>query len=250
MPQETQPTSPIYPTYNRADLAFERGQGVWLETRDGRRFMDCAGGVAVNALGHAHPHLVQALKDQAEKVWHVSNLFEIPGQRRLAERLCEASFADKVFFTNSGAEATTILTFEGAFHGRTLATISAGGQAKYLEGFGPKLPGFKQLPFGDHDALRLAIAEPDVAAILIEPIQGEGGIRSVPPQCLTGLRELCDERGVLLIYDEYRPGSAARGVSTPISIRARPRIFSPPPRESGAAFRLAPVWRRRPAPAP
>ncbi|MEE2949817.1 MAG: aspartate aminotransferase family protein [Pseudomonadota bacterium] len=231
MPQETQPSSPIYPTYNRADLAFERGQGVWLETRDGRRFMDCAGGVAVNALGHAHPHLVQALKDQAEKVWHVSNLFEIPGQRRLAERLCGASFADKVFFTNSGAEAlecaiktarryhyvngaperTTILTFEGAFHGRTLATISAGGQAKYLEGFGPKLPGFKQLPFGDHDALRLAIAEPDVAAVLIEPIQGEGGIRSVPPQCLTGLRELCDERGVLLIYDEVQTGIGRTG---------------------------------------
>ena len=223
--------SPLFSTYARADLAFERGEGVWLETRDGRRFMDFSGGIAVNSLGHAHPHLVEALKSQAEKLWHVSNLYEIPGQRRLAERLTAATFADRAFFTNSGAEAVEcaiktarryhyvngaperfhILTFEGAFHGRTLATIAAGGQKKYLEGFGPKAEGFDQLPFGDHEALKEAAARPDVAAILIEPIQGEGGIRKVPLQCLTGLRELCDELGILLIYDEVQTGVGRTG---------------------------------------
>lgn len=223
--------SPLFETYARADLAFERGEGVWLETRDGRRYMDFAGGIAVNSLGHAHPHLVAALKEQAEKLWHVSNLYEIPGQRRLAERLTAATFADRAFFTNSGAEALEcaiktarryhfvrgaperfrILTFEGAFHGRTLATIAAGGQTKYLEGFGPKVEGFDQLPFGDHEALKQAAAAPDVAAILIEPIQGEGGIRAVPPQCLRGLRELCDKHGILLIYDEVQTGIGRTG---------------------------------------
>lgn len=223
--------SPLFETYARADLAFERGEGVWLETRDGRRYMDFGGGIAVNSLGHAHPHLVAALKDQAEKLWHVSNLYEIPGQRRLAERLTAATFADRAFFTNSGAEALEcaiktarryhfvsgaperfrILTFEGAFHGRTLATIAAGGQKKYLEGFGPKVEGFDQLPFGDHEALKQAAAAPDVAAILIEPIQGEGGIRKVPPQCLRGLRELCDKHGILLIYDEVQTGIGRTG---------------------------------------
>ncbi|MDY8108678.1 aspartate aminotransferase family protein [Fulvimarina sp. 2208YS6-2-32] len=224
-------TSPIYPTYNRAPLAFEKGAGVWLTGTDGRQYLDCAGGVAVNSLGHAHPHLVEALKAQAEKLWHVSNLFEIPGQKRLADRLCEASFADRVFFTNSGAEAlecaiktarryhyvngaperVNILTFSGAFHGRTLATIAAGGQEKYLEGFGPKAPGFVSLPFGDHEALKRAAAEPDVAAILVEPVQGEGGVRALPLPCLTGLRELCDERGILLIYDEVQTGIGRTG---------------------------------------
>ncbi|HEY9056092.1 MAG TPA: aspartate aminotransferase family protein [Aurantimonas sp.] len=223
--------SPLFGTYARADLAFERGEGVWLETRDGRRYMDFGGGIAVNSLGHAHPHLVAALKEQAEKLWHVSNLYEIPGQRRLAERLTAATFADRAFFTNSGAEALEcaiktarryhfvrgaperfrILTFEGAFHGRTLATIAAGGQKKYLEGFGPKVEGFDQLPFGDHEALKQAAAAPDVAAILIEPIQGEGGIRAVPPQCLRGLRELCDKHGILLIYDEVQTGIGRTG---------------------------------------
>ncbi|MEC5289265.1 aspartate aminotransferase family protein [Aurantimonas sp. C2-6-R+9] len=223
--------SPLFETYARADLAFERGEGVWLETRDGRRYMDFGGGIAVNSLGHAHPHLVAALKDQAEKLWHVSNLYEIPGQRRLAERLTAATFADRAFFTNSGAEALEcaiktarryhfvsgaperfrILTFEGAFHGRTLATIAAGGQKKYLEGFGPKVEGFDQLPFGDHEALKQAAAAPDVAAILIEPIQGEGGIRKVPPQCLRGLRGLCDKHGILLIYDEVQTGIGRTG---------------------------------------
>lgn len=223
--------SPLFETYARADLSFERGEGVWLETRDGRRYMDFGGGIAVNSLGHAHPHLVAALKEQAEKLWHVSNLYEIPGQRRLAERLTAATFADRAFFTNSGAEALEcaiktarryhfvsgaperfrILTFEGAFHGRTLATIAAGGQKKYLEGFGPKVEGFDQLPFGDHEALKQAAAAPDVAAILIEPIQGEGGIRKVPPQCLRGLRELCDKHGILLIYDEVQTGIGRTG---------------------------------------
>lgn len=223
--------SPLYDTYARAPLAFERGEGVWLVTGEGRRYMDFAAGIAVNSLGHAHPHLVAALTEQANKLWHLSNLYEIPGQRRLAERLTEATFADRAFFTNSGAEALEcaiktarryhyvdgaperyrILTFEGAFHGRTLATIAAGGQAKYLEGFGPKAPGFDQLPFGDHEALKQAAAEPDVAAILIEPIQGEGGVRSVPPQCLQGLRDLCDEHGILLIYDEVQTGIGRTG---------------------------------------
>ena len=231
MADTTDHFSPLFETYARAPLAFERGSGVWLETRDGRRFMDFGGGIAVNCLGHAHPHLVETMKAQAEKLWHVSNLYEIPDQTRMAERLTAATFADRAFFANSGAEAVEcaiktarryhyvngaperyrILTFEGAFHGRTLATIAAGGQKKYLEGYGPKVEGFDQLPFGDHDALREAAAQPDVAAILIEPIQGEGGIRSVPPMCLTGLREMCDNLGILLIYDEVQTGVGRTG---------------------------------------
>jgi len=231
MADTTDHSSPLFETYARAPLAFERGSGVWLETRDGRRFMDFGGGIAVNCLGHAHPHLVETMKAQAEKLWHVSNLYEIPDQTRMAERLTAATFADRAFFANSGAEAVEcaiktarryhyvngaperyrILTFEGAFHGRTLATIAAGGQQKYLEGYGPKVEGFDQLPFGDHDALREAAAQPDIAAILIEPIQGEGGIRSVPPMCLTGLREMCDNLGILLIYDEVQTGVGRTG---------------------------------------
>ena len=231
MADTTDHSSPLFETYARAPLAFERGSGVWLETRDGRRFMDFGGGIAVNCLGHAHPHLVETMKTQAEKLWHVSNLYEIPDQTRMAERLTAATFADRAFFANSGAEAVEcaiktarryhyvngaperyrIRTFEGAFHGRTLATIAAGGQKKYLEGYGPKVEGFDQLPFGDHDALREAAAQPDVAAILIEPIQGEGGIRSVPPMCLTGLREMCDNLGILLIYDEVQTGVGRTG---------------------------------------
>ncbi|MCW7544187.1 aspartate aminotransferase family protein [Aurantimonas litoralis] len=231
MADTTDHSSPLFETYARAPLAFERGSGVWLETRDGRRFMDFGGGIAVNCLGHAHPHLVETMKAQAEKLWHVSNLYEIPDQTRMAERLTAATFADRAFFANSGAEAVEcaiktarryhyvngaperyrILTFEGAFHGRTLATIAAGGQKKYLEGYGPKVEGFDQLPFGDHDALREAAAQPDVAAILIEPIQGEGGIRSVPAMCLTGLREMCDNLGILLIYDEVQTGVGRTG---------------------------------------
>lgn len=222
--------SPLFNTYNRAPITVERGEGSWLVDDKGERYLDFGGGIAVSALGHAHPHLVEAVKTQAEKLWHTSNLYEIPGQTKLAQRLVEASFADKVFFTNSGAEALEcaiktvrryhyskgnperyrILTFEGAFHGRTLATIAAGGQEKYLEGFGPKVDGFDQTPFGDHEAMKAAITE-ETAAILIEPIQGEGGIREVPKQCLVGLRELCDEKGILLVFDEVQTGIGRTG---------------------------------------
>ncbi len=223
-------TSALLPTFARADLSFERGEGPWLITPEGERYLDFAAGIAVNSLGHAHPHLVEALQAQATKLWHVSNLFQIPEGEKLAQRLVEATFADTVFFTNSGAESLEcaikmarkhhavngnperyrIVTFEGAFHGRTLATIAAGGQKKYLEGFGPKVEGFDQVPFGDHEALKAAIG-PETAAILIEPVQGEGGVRSVPPQCLRGLRELCDAEGLLLIFDEVQTGVGRTG---------------------------------------
>ncbi|MEQ8305015.1 MAG: aspartate aminotransferase family protein [Hoeflea sp.] len=221
---------PLYETYNRAPIVFERGHGVWLETDKGERYLDFAAGIAVNSLGHTHPHLVEALKSQADRIWHLSNLHEIPDQTRLAERLTEATFADKVFFTNSGAEALEcaiktarrhfyvngqperyrIITVEGAFHGRTLATIAAGGQAKYLEGFGPKVEGFDQVLFGDHEALRQAITD-ETAAILVEPVQGEGGVRPLPVECMRGLRELCDENGILLILDEVQSGVGRTG---------------------------------------
>lgn len=220
----------LYATYARAPIAFERGEGAWLVARDGRRVLDFAAGIAVSSLGHAHPHLVETLKDQAEKLWHVSNLYEVPEQERLADRLCAASFADRVFFANSGTEAiecaiktarryhyargderrTRIVTVEGAFHGRTLAALAAGGQKKYLEGYGTPVDGFDQVPFGDHEALTAAVTD-ETAAILIEPIQGEGGIRPVPTQCLKGLREMCDERGILLVFDEIQTGMGRTG---------------------------------------
>ncbi|MBB3455598.1 acetylornithine/N-succinyldiaminopimelate aminotransferase [Rhizobium sp. BK313] len=223
-------TAPLYDTYMRAPLRFERGEGVWLITETGERYLDFAAGVAVNSLGHAHPHLVAELKSQADKVWHLSNLYEVPGQEKLSKRLTEATFADKVFFTNSGAEALEcaiktarryqfskghperyhIITFEGAFHGRTIATIAAGGQEKYLEGFGPKAPGFDQVPFGDLDAVRAAITNA-TAAILIEPVQGEGGIRPATNEFLRGLRQLCDEHGLLLVLDEVQTGVGRTG---------------------------------------
>ncbi|WP_295808662.1 aspartate aminotransferase family protein [uncultured Nitratireductor sp.] len=222
--------SALYGTYARQPLAFERGEGCWIETAEGERYLDFAAGIAVNSLGHAHPHLVAALTEQAGKLWHVSNVYEIPGQRRLGERLVEDSFADKVFFTNSGAEALEcaiktarryhhvngqperyrIITFEGAFHGRTLATIAAGGQAKYLEGFGPKVEGFDQVPFDDMAALLQAIG-PETAGILVEPIQGEGGVRPIPNASLRRLRELCDRHGLLLILDEVQSGVGRTG---------------------------------------
>ncbi len=222
--------SALYETFARAPLSFDRGEGCWLINADGERYLDFAGGIAVNSLGHGHPHLVAALTEQAGKLWHVSNLYEIPGQTRLAERLVASTFADKVFFTNSGAEALECaiktarryqyvsghperfrtITFEGAFHGRTLATIAAGGQAKYLEGFGPKVDGFDQVPFDDIDAAEKAIT-PETAAILIEPIQGEGGIREVPAQSLRRLRDLCDRHGLLLIFDEVQCGIGRTG---------------------------------------
>ncbi len=223
-------TTPLYDTYMRAPLRFERGEGVWLVTENGERYLDFAAGVAVNSLGHAHPHLVAELKAQADKVWHLSNLYEVPGQEKLSKRLTEATFADKVFFTNSGAEALEcaiktarryqfakghpekfhIITFEGAFHGRTIATIAAGGQEKYIEGFGPKAPGFDQVQFGDLDAVRAAITDA-TAAILIEPVQGEGGIRPATNEFLRGLREICDEHGLLLILDEVQCGVGRTG---------------------------------------
>ncbi len=223
-------TSHLLPTYARADLAFERGEGAWLMSTAGERYLDFACGVAVNVLGHAHPKLVAALTEQGQKVWHVSNLFRIPEAERLAARLCENSFADTVFFANSGAEAMEcaikmarkfhavsgnpdryrIITFEGAFHGRTLATLAAGGQKKYLEGFGPVAEGFDQLPFGDIKLVKKAIGE-NTAAILIEPVQGEGGVRVVPPQFLKALRQLCDEHGLLLVLDEVQTGIGRTG---------------------------------------
>ena len=222
--------APLYETYLRAPLRFTRGEGVWLFDEKGERYLDFAAGVAVTALGHAHPHLVAALKDQADKVWHLSNLYEVPGQESLGRRLTDATFADKVFFTNSGAEALEcaiktarryhfakghpgkfhIVTFDGAFHGRTIATIAAGGQEKYIEGFGPKTPGFLKVPFGDIAAVKDAITE-ETAAILIEPVQGEGGIRPVPKEFLQELRRLCDEYGLLLVLDEVQSGVGRTG---------------------------------------
>jgi acetylornithine/N-succinyldiaminopimelate aminotransferase len=217
-------------TFARVHLAFERGEGVWLYATDGERYLDFTSGVAVNALGHAHPHLVAALTEQAKKVWHVSNLFEIPEAERVAQRLCEASFADVVFFCNSGAEAVEgaiktarkyqsvsgrperyrIITYEGAFHGRTLATLAAGGQKKYLDGFGPVVEGFDQVPFSDLDATKRAIGEA-TAAIMIEPLMGEGGVRVIEPSFLRALRELCDQHGLLLIFDEVQSGMGRTG---------------------------------------
>jgi len=220
----------ILPTYNRAPLSFVRGEGSWLIEADGRRFLDLGAGIAVNALGHAHPDLVAALTEQAGRLWHTSNLYHIPAQQELADRLVAATFADTVFFTNSGTEAcelavkmarkhfhdagqperTTIITFEGAFHGRSSAAIAAAGSEKMTKGFGPLLPGFRHVPWGDHDALHAAIDE-SVGAILIEPVQGEGGIRVLPDQCLKGLRALCDEHGMLLILDEVQCGMGRTG---------------------------------------
>ena len=220
----------ILPTYSRADVAFVRGEGPYIFAEDGRRYLDFGAGIAVNALGHAHPKLVQALTDQAGRLWHTSNLYRVPGQENLADRLVQATFADTVFFTNSGVEAIEcaikmarryhyakgepqrfhIITFEGAFHGRTLAAIAAGGQAKYLEGFGPKVEGFDQVPFGEVKALEAAIT-PATAALLIEPIQGEGGLRPATREYLSALRRICDEQGLLLIFDEVQTGVGRTG---------------------------------------
>jgi acetylornithine/N-succinyldiaminopimelate aminotransferase len=220
----------LLPTYARADLAFERGEGAWLITADGQKYLDFASGIAVTALGHAHPILVAALREQAGKFWHCSNIFRIPGQERLAERLVARCFADRVFFTNSGAEAVEcgikmvrmhfdavgdpdryrIITFEGAFHGRTLTTVAAGGNPKHLEGFDPPVDGFDQVPFGDIAAVKSAIG-PKTAAILIEPVQGEGGIRVASRVFLTELRALCDARGLLLFFDEVQCGMGRTG---------------------------------------
>jgi len=220
----------VLPTYNRAPLNFVKGEGSWLIEADGRRFLDLGAGIAVNALGHAHPALVAALTDQAQNLWHVSNLYQIPQQQALADKLVEHTFADTVFFTNSGTEACElavkmarkyffdkgeeqrieILTFDGSFHGRSSAGIAATGSEKMTKGFGPVLPGFVHLTFGDLDGVSDAITD-QTAAILIEPIQGEGGIRAVPDAEMKALRALCDEHGLLLILDEVQCGVGRTG---------------------------------------
>jgi acetylornithine/N-succinyldiaminopimelate aminotransferase len=220
----------VLPTYNRAPLQFVKGEGAWLIEADGRRFLDLGAGIAVNALGHAHPALVEALTTQAQNLWHVSNLYQIPQQQALADKLVETTFADTVFFTNSGTEScelavkmarkyfydkgqpdrVEIITFEGSFHGRSSAGIAAAGSEKMTKGFGPLLPGFVHLPWNDHDAVAAAIND-KTAAILIEPVQGEGGIRPLPDSCMKGLRDLCDEHGILLILDEVQCGVGRTG---------------------------------------
>ena len=220
----------LLPTYNRADVAFVRGEGPYLFAEDGQRYLDFGAGIAVNAFGHTHPKLVAALIEQAGKLWHTSNLYRVPGQESLSKRLVENTFADTAFFTNSGAEACElafkmarryqyvsghperfhIITFEGAFHGRTLGAIAAGGNPKYLEGFGPKMEGFDTIPAGDLKVVEAAMT-PETGAIMIEPIQGEGGIRTLAPEFLRGLRKLCDEHGLLLIFDEVATGVGRTG---------------------------------------
>jgi acetylornithine/N-succinyldiaminopimelate aminotransferase len=229
-PSPAVPADHILGVYNRAPVAFERGLGLRLWTPEGEEYLDCVGGIATTGLGHAHPKLVQALKDQGEKLWHVSNIYRIPGQEALAKRLTDATFADVVFFTNSGAEAVEcalkmarkyhwangapekidIIGFDGAFHGRSYAAIFAAGNPSYTEGFGPALPGYVHLPFGDMEALEAAIG-PTTAALIIEPVQGEGGARSLPEADLVRMRKLCNEHGVLLIYDEIQCGLGRTG---------------------------------------
>ena len=221
----------IMGVYNRTPLAFERGRGARLFSTEGGEYLDCVAGIATNGLGHAHPVLVDVLKAQAEKLWHVSNIYRIPEQEALADAICAATFGDVVFFTNSGTEAVEcalktarkyhsangqperidIYGFDGSFHSRTYAAVNASGNPSYVDGFGPRLPGYSQLTFGDHEAIKAAIASPTTAAIIVEPVQGEGGARAIPTQCLKGLRELCDEHGVLLIYDEVQCGMGRTG---------------------------------------
>jgi acetylornithine/N-succinyldiaminopimelate aminotransferase len=219
----------VLPTYNRAPMAFVKGEGSWLTTDKDERYLDLGAGIAVNSLGHAHPALVQTLTDQAQNLWHVSNLYQIPQQQALADRLVEATFADTVFFTNSGTEACElaikmarkywsakgeerheIIAFEGAFHGRSTGAIAAAGSEKMVKGFGPLMPGFVHLPWGDHDALRFALSD-RTAAVIVEPVQGEGGIRAMPDACLKGLRDLCDQTGALMILDEVQCGMGRTG---------------------------------------
>jgi len=222
--------STVLPTYNRAPLTFTKGEGAWLIEEDGTRYLDLGAGIAVNALGHAHPALIAALSAQANALWHVSNLYNIPAQQQLADQLIELTFADTAFFCNSGTEAcelavkmarkywydkdqpdrVEIIGFEGAFHGRSSAGIAAAGAQKLTKGFGPLLPGFTHLPFGDHDALEAAVTE-NTAAIIVEPVQGEGGIRPLPDACLKGLRDVCDRTGALLILDEVQCGMGRTG---------------------------------------
>ncbi len=222
--------SPVMPTYARLDVSFVRGEGAYLFDADGQRYLDFATGIAVNALGHCHPHLVEAVREQAGKLWHVSNMYQIPGQLKLAQRLVDATFADSAFFANSGAEAVEcalkmarkyqhdngkperfrVIAFSNAFHGRTMSTIAAGGQEKHLAGFSPNMEGFDHVPFGNLNAVRAAITN-ETGAILVEPIQGEGGIRPASPEFLRGLRMIADEFGLLLIFDEVQCGVGRTG---------------------------------------
>ncbi len=230
MPQASTADSHIMGVYSRASLAFERGEGVWLYTPEGDAYLDAVAGIATTGLGHANPVMVKALADQAAKLWHVSNIFQIPGQEALAKKLCNATFADVVFFTNSGTESVEcalkaarkyhaakgqperidIIGFDGSFHGRSYAAVNASGNASYLEGFGPRLPGYVQSAFGDWEALR-ALIGPTTAAVIIEPVQGEGGARALSDTQLRELRQICDETGVLLIYDEIQCGMGRTG---------------------------------------
>ena len=225
------PRQHIMPVYRPPEQVFEKGEGVCLFAEDGTRYLDFIAGIAVNALGHAHPAMVEALQEQAGKLWHTSNMFRVRGAEELSDKICRDTFADRVFFTNSGTEAVEcaiksarkyhwangnearidIITFTGAFHGRSLGAINAGGNPKYLEGFGPKLPGFVHLEWGDMDAVEKAAAEPTAAAIFIEPVQGEGGVRALPDDQLKRMRDLCDEQGILLIYDEVQCGMGRTG---------------------------------------
>jgi acetylornithine/N-succinyldiaminopimelate aminotransferase len=216
--------------YNRAPLSFERGEGVRLYTAEGEAYLDCVAGIAVTGLGHSHPKLIEALETQGRKLWHLSNIFEIPGQEELAAKLCARTFADQAFFTNSGTEAIElalkmarkyqafkghpekidVITFAGAFHGRTYAAVNAGGNATYLDGFGPRLPGYVQVPFGDAEALKAAFTE-TTGAILVEPVQGEGGARAIDADMLRLMRELCDANGAILMFDEIQCGMGRTG---------------------------------------
>ena len=224
------PRAHIMPVYAPPSEVFERGEGVRLYTEEGAEYLDFIAGIAVSALGHSHPKIVEALQEQAGKLWHLSNMFRVKAGEDFADKLCERTFADRVFFTNSGTEAVEcalkaarkyhwskgdtdrieFVTFTGAFHGRSLGAINAGGNPKYLEGFGPPIPGFNQIEWGDHDALDAAVND-KTCAVFVEPVQGEGGVRAMPEQCLTGLRKLCDERGALLIYDEIQCGMGRTG---------------------------------------
>ena len=220
----------LFPTYSPPQIEFVEGKGVWLRAADGREYLDCIAGIAVNSLGHCHPRLFKTLQEQAQKLWHLSNMFDVPGQQKLSALYCENSFADAVFFANSGTEAVEcalksarryhyangapdrieIIGFDGAFHGRTYAAVNAAGNPKYVEGFGPKLPAYKQCPFADLAALENMIGE-QTAAVIIEPVQGEGGLRALPTETLIKLRKLCTDNGILLIYDEVQCGAGRTG---------------------------------------
>ena len=259
----------ILPTYARADVEFVSGKGSWLFDRDGRRYLDFGAGIAVNCLGHAHPELVDILKRQAESLWHTSNLYPIGNQQALAERLVGKTFADTVFFTNSGTEAMEcavkmarkyfsgdgesprhkIITFEGSFHGRSLGMISAAGGKKLVDGFGPLLPGFVHVPFGDIGATESAV-DHETAAIMVEPIQGESGINPAPEGFLRNLRDLCDRHGILLVLDEIQCGMGQTVNCLPTNPRESPPTSWASPRGSGAGFRSGRVLQpKRPQPA-